>query len=53
VRSRFADIKDDLAILDVFARHADTIDRRVYHDVRSVLIVPHPFVHGANQIGTF
>jgi hypothetical protein len=37
----------------VLAGYVHTLDRGVDDDVRRVRVVPHPFVHGSNQVGTF
>jgi hypothetical protein len=45
MRSRITDIENDLAVLDVLMRHADSIDRSINDDMGRVTVVGHPFVH--------
>ena len=51
--SRFADVQDYLAVLNMLTRHADTVNRRVNDYVRRVTVVAHPLMHGANQVRSF
>lgn len=47
------DIQNDLAIFDMLARHADSVDAGIDNDVGCVAIVTHPLVHRADQVGPF
>ena len=52
VCGRLANVQNDLAILHMFLRHRYTIDSSINNYVRRVYVVPHPFVHGADQVGS-
>ena len=54
VSRRFADVEDDLAVLDVLDGHNVTpsMQRRL-HDVGRVPVIAHPLMHGTNKVRSF
>jgi hypothetical protein len=48
-----ADIQDNLAILDVLARHIDPIDGSIDDYMGCVTVVAHPLVHRTNKVWPF
>ena len=49
---RVADVQNDLDKLHMFLRHGYAVDSSINNYVRRVYVVPHPFVHGADQVGS-
>jgi len=53
MRGGLADIQNDLAILYVFGRNADTVDAGINYYMRRIAIIAHPFVHRSDQVWPF